>query len=1173
MKHWKFYKTFSLISCKETKLAKFTKYFGVPIYFYKVFVYLVFLVPLCETLKAQRKDVLINENWQSKLLHSNAWETVNVPHNWDQYYGYRRMLHGNLHDTAIYKRNVFIQLIDKNKNYQLQFEGVGSYAIVKINGVNVGQHNGGRTSFTVNVSNAIKRGNNLIEVQAAHPANINDLPWVCGGCSSERGFSEGSQPLGIFRNVHFITTSNIAIVPFGVYTYANINNNAATINSNITIKNYVAQNKTINIKQYLVNKEGKIISQILFQQNLNSFDSIVVKSPLWKVSNLQLWSLKNPYLYKIITKVFEANKLIDEIKIDFGFRTIKWAADKSKLFINDEQVFVNGIAEYEHLMGNSHSFSDAQINSRIKWITNAGFNAFRDAHQPHNLLYGKLLNQKGLLWWSQFSAHIWYDTDVFKNNFKALLKDWVLERRNDPALFMWGIQNESKLPKEFTEECTEIIRSLDATASTQRLITTCNGGTGADWDVPQNWSGTYGGDINNYGNELKKQKLVGEYGAWRTLGLHNDDLNAEGYTEEKACNIIETKIRKANEVKDSVVGHFFWLFNSHENPGRVQGGEGVREIDRVGPINYKGLLTAWEEPTDLYYLFQSNYTDNKKKPMVYIVSHTDAKKWDGVFSAKKVNVYSNCDSVELFSSPNQYNAAHSYGVKKNMGIGYHFSWNEVLQAHNSIIAIGYVNGSVVATDTLYHLNSANETKNDAPIFEIIKPDANVKYILQYNFGGNVVKDAFDNIWLPDEDINETNKNYGTSCWSSKFAEMPKTFASQRTTPNDIGVSPTFDLFKTFRYSNKNFKFYLNDIENGIYYIDLFFKEPWIKTANGIGMRLFDIAINDSIYLKDFDIFKEANGYNKVLKKTLKVNVINNKIQLSFPNVKVGQALINAIRIATLKSNKTKPINYKNTQLTSKNICKFTTGHWMDQGSKFNDTWNNVCQGLPNELIGTSWIEPTHCNQSELLLQPSLNLILYVVTSNDSFCKANGWQQLNDRFIVGTYSNCNFFVFKKEFNKQDLVAINRNGVYLIAYKPTNRMQPAFDLKLLKQYKANVALITDNVIKDSVQGRICANVQNNDTTTLTFPIEIGAADIYSFTTKYYYALGNNLNATMQIKDANGVVYLNEKINFNNTKKGKWNQFTVNTNSMINAGKYFVTFNFSNAASLAINGIDVQ
>ena len=89
---------------------------------------------------------------------------------------------------------------------------------------------------------------------------------------------------------------------------------------------------------------------------------------------------------------------------------------------------------------------------------------------------------------------------------------------------MWGLQNESTLPREFAQECSDIIREMDPTAKTMRVITTCNGGEGTDWNVIQNWSGTYGGDVTKYGRDLSEtnQLLNGEYGAWRSIGLHTE---------------------------------------------------------------------------------------------------------------------------------------------------------------------------------------------------------------------------------------------------------------------------------------------------------------------------------------------------------------------------------------------------------------------------------------------------------------------------------------------------------------------------------------------------------------------------------------------------------------------------------------------------------------------------
>src|SRR4030095_7075375 len=182
---------------------------------------ILFGIFLClwQSVSAQRLDINLNNDWQTSLKGTNAWKKINVPHNWDDYYGYRRLQHGNLHGDAVYKKNFAIKQSKQGKRFFLFFEGVGSYATVILNGKPVGSHAGGRTTFTLDVTDAIKTdgSKNQLEVEASHPADIKDLPWVCGGSSDERGFSEGSQPMGIFRPVHLIVTNDVRIEPFGVH--------------------------------------------------------------------------------------------------------------------------------------------------------------------------------------------------------------------------------------------------------------------------------------------------------------------------------------------------------------------------------------------------------------------------------------------------------------------------------------------------------------------------------------------------------------------------------------------------------------------------------------------------------------------------------------------------------------------------------------------------------------------------------------------------------------------------------------------------------------------------------------------------------------------------------------------------------------------------------------------
>jgi predicted GH43/DUF377 family glycosyl hydrolase len=568
--------------------------------------------------KGRRNIVTLNDGWTAhcSVAHDSV-VSINLPHNFDDYYGYRQMRHGNLHGSAIYNK-VFTTEKHVGKRYFLQFEGVGTYATVTLNGHQYPKELVGRTVWTLDVTDALRNGNNHLKVLVDHPAMQTASPWVCGGCSSEWGFSEGSQPFGIFRPVSLIETDAVRIEPFGVHIWNNSTCDSIFIETEV--KNYTSNPQTLEVVNKFAFANGKTAFRLSEGLRLEPGETRTIRQ-VSPIDNAHRWCLDDPYLYTLTTMLKRPDHkdgdvnaepvlvTFDEVRTPFGIRSISWPVLRkngdNRFYLNGQPVFINGTCEYEHILGNSHAFTPEQIRSRVKQIRNAGFNAFREAHQPHNLLYQQLLDEQGLLFWSQFSAHIWYDTPEFRENFKRLLVRWIKERRNSPSVILWGLQNESVLPKEFAEECSTIIRQLDPTCRDQRAITTCNGGEGTDWNVIQNWSGTYGGSAENYDNELKRpeQLLNGEYGAWRTIDLHGP----EKYSEESFTKLLETKARLAESAKDSVCGHFQWLFVSHDNPGRNQPDGAYRRIDKIGPINYKGLATIWEEPTSAYYMYRNRY--------------------------------------------------------------------------------------------------------------------------------------------------------------------------------------------------------------------------------------------------------------------------------------------------------------------------------------------------------------------------------------------------------------------------------------------------------------------------------------------------------------------------------------------------------------------------------------
>ena len=859
------------------------------------------------------------EGFERPDYDHSAWSRVDVPHNWDDYAGSRRLVHGNRHGSAWYRREFELAESERGRRVFLLFEGVGSYATVWVNGRPAGQHAGGRTTFTLDVTELVNFGKaNLLAVRADHPAGIQDLPWVCGGCSTKNGFSEGSQPMGIFRPVHLVTTGLVRVEPFGVHAWNDetATRDAAVVHVQTELRNYDAAPRTVVLESHVRDRKGGTAATLRTERPLAPGETAVVRQNTPTLRDVALWSLATPALYTLETTVSEGGRVLDRVETRFGIRVVKWpspqAAPGAPFRLNGEPVFINGTCEYEHLLGNSHAFGEEQIRTRARQVKAAGFNAFRDAHQPHNLRYQDYWDREGVLWWPQMVSAIWFDSPAFRQNFKRLLRDWVRERRNSPSVILWGLANESWLPEDFAKECVQLIRELDPTSPAQRLVTTCNGGKGVDWNVPQNWTGTYGGDPSTYANDVVRQRLVGEYGAWRSLGLHRENgvEDPEIHSEERFAALMEMKIRLAETVRDRTCGHFHWLLTTHENPGRkigstaggtvgrmeTQGADGWGQLNGIGPANNKGLLTLWGEPTDAYYMFRANYAPANTDPMVVIAGHTWPDRWSAPGRKSGIVVYSNCDEVELFNDHKR----ESLGVRKRGACGTHFGWDDVEVRYNVLYAEGRVGGKVVATDTIVLKNlpaAPHRAELNGEDRRHTTPAEGWNYLYRVNCGGPDLTDTDGHRWHADRDY-APGDVWGSQSWDAEFENVPARFGSQRETFDAIAGTRDEALFQTFRYGREKLR-YAFAVPDGDYRVELFFIEPWYGRGGGdcTGWRLFDVAVNGETKLRDVDIWREA-GYARALVKVISAKARDGWLELSFPRVASNQALISAIAIAT-----------------------------------------------------------------------------------------------------------------------------------------------------------------------------------------------------------------------------------------------------------------------------------
>ena len=559
-----------------------------------------------------RTALPLNDSWSGTVIdeegRTNSLARIDLPHNWDDYHGCRQVPHGDRHGVATYRR-VFTAEPGAGERSYLVFDGAGTYLTVRLNGRELCRRRlAGRLVTTLEATAAIRRGRNELEVECAHPSDIMDSPWQCCGCGNRT--CESPEPFGLFRRVRLETTGGARIVPWGLHVWHDGECRTGYVEAELDFGSLAREGLTLRLAS----------PELGFERRIACADAadgrIRAEFPL---AHAERWSPENPKLYVFTAEILDASgRTVDAETARTGFRSIRWplaGGDDHRFFLNGSPLFLHGTAETDHRQGASHAFEDEEIDARCAEFAKLGFNLVRSGHEPHDHRYLRRLEEAGILCWSDFSTRQYAESEAFRSNFLAAVEQSVRERRNSPSIVLWGVQNESALPREFTQRCVEAIRRLDPLCGRAgRPVVTCNGGSGADWNIIQNWSGTYsgyGGQLLTYQTDLAKpyQLFNGEYGAFRLAGWHSDPdepLDEKGpWTEEHQARILYEKLMRAWSARDRVCGHSLWTFFSHQDPGRATArvDDGYREIDKVGPVNPKGLYTLAGRRVEAWYLY------------------------------------------------------------------------------------------------------------------------------------------------------------------------------------------------------------------------------------------------------------------------------------------------------------------------------------------------------------------------------------------------------------------------------------------------------------------------------------------------------------------------------------------------------------------------------------------
>lgn len=380
----------------------------------------------------------------------SSWEHIGLPHSFsipyfmskDFYVGY-----------GWYRRHMNFTKKDLSRKAFMEFDGVFQEAEIFVNGKLVDRHRGGYTGFSVDITEAIREGDNVIAVR------VNNLwqPTIAprGG---EHVFSGG-----IYRNVRLVLKSPTYIDWYGTFVTTTgldtSDGEYGIVNVSTEICHTQREAGTFRLISNILSFDGKIIASTEKEIRLGGNTTQIVKQETDKIEHPCLWHPSHPMLYKLESLLFKNGELIDRDETSFGFRWFEWTKDHG-FFLNGKHLYFKGINVHQDQAGWGDAVTDAAIRRDVVLVKEAGFDMIRGSHYPHSPVFSKACDEEGILFWSE--APFWAtagekkdgywtasaypvrqeDCKAFEENILLQLRDMIRIHRNHPSIIAWSMCNE-----------------------------------------------------------------------------------------------------------------------------------------------------------------------------------------------------------------------------------------------------------------------------------------------------------------------------------------------------------------------------------------------------------------------------------------------------------------------------------------------------------------------------------------------------------------------------------------------------------------------------------------------------------------------------------------------------------------------------------------------------------
>ena len=585
-----------------------------------------------------RKILKINEGWQfvkdcADPAVTEGAVAVTLPHTWNNEDGYDGGTY--FRGSCVYSKNISKDELGAGNHY-LEIRGANSSADVYLNGKHLAHHDGGYSTWRVNLTADLHEGDNALAIVVDNAPNETVYPQM----------ADFTFYGGLYRDVYIVTVADnhFDLDYFGA--------------PGIKITPEICgKDAKVEIEVYTTElAAGQQIAYTLYDKEGNELDKTVSsdKKVVFEIKGVHLWhGRRDPYLYSCKAEIVDGDEVIDNVSSRFGCRTFNIDPERG-FFLNGEEYPLRGVSRHQDRLGFGNALLPEHHKEDMEFIYEVGCTTIRLAHYQHDQYFYDLCDEYGMVIWAEI-PYISRHMPTGRANTISQMTELVAQNYNHPSIVVWGLSNEITISGsnpdliENHNILNDLCHKMDNTRRTTIAAVSMCKIDDPYIQIPDvvsynHYFGWYGGETDMNGpwfdNFHKTHPNIpigcSEYGC-EALNWHTSDPKQGDYTEEYQAYYHEELIKQLYSRPYMWSTHVWNMFDFGAD-ARAEGGENGQ--------NHKGLMTMDRKyKKDSFYAYKAWLRTAEEAPVLHICGKRYV---DRVEDVTKVTVYSNFPEVELY---------------------------------------------------------------------------------------------------------------------------------------------------------------------------------------------------------------------------------------------------------------------------------------------------------------------------------------------------------------------------------------------------------------------------------------------------------------------------------------------------------------------------------------------